>query len=225
LAKEPIQQQSATLDIPIAPDYDFLEITPDTWSELVLEVNKTDGSVAIVHLLRPNTWLEEQELCNLGDSTWIDFQDMKLTGMARMIHLQAATTDTRSVAARALLSDNYQPILSTFKHKSDEVLHIRFTNGDKLVSTAPHPFWSLDRDGWLAAEKLHFGERVKTVVGETAVDTMWLEFGRTEVYNLEVKEAHSYCVGDGGEVVHNACVDDLVAELKDWYKKKIRCWA
>jgi Pretoxin HINT domain len=104
-----------------------------------------------------------------------------------------------------LLARGYYPVLRTFKHKSDEVLHLRFTNGDRIGTTAPHPFWSLDRNGWLAAEKLHKGERVKTAGGETAVDTMWLVFGAAEVWNLEVKGAHSYCVGKGGEVVHNEC--------------------
>jgi hypothetical protein len=45
VAKEPIEPKQEVLDIPLAPDYDFLDITPETWSDLSLEVKKTDGSI------------------------------------------------------------------------------------------------------------------------------------------------------------------------------------
>lgn len=196
---------SKTLDIPLFPEYDFEDITPESWSVATLEVLKTDGTLAEVRLLRPNQWLETQDLRQVGDSTWLDLPEMRVSGMARMVAIQPATTDTRSSGARALLEQGYFPVLAAFRHKADEVLNLRFTNGDRIRTTAPHPFWSLDRNGWLAAEKLHHGERIKTAAGETMVDTMWLDFGATEVFNLEVKEVHSFCVGDLRAFSHNAC--------------------
>jgi Pretoxin HINT domain len=207
--KKSTPQERKYIDIPLEPAYHLMDITPETWSELKLEVKKIDGSTADVLLLRPNDWVDAKALCVAGDSTWFDFPEMKVNGMALVRSIQPAKLDTRSAKARDLLAHGYFPILAAFKHKSNEVVHLHFTNGDKIATTAPHPFWSNDRNGWLAAEFLEQGERIKTADGETRIDTSWSEFGQTTVYNLEVKEARNYFVGENAEIVHNNCGFDV----------------
>jgi hypothetical protein len=202
-------QQDVVLNIPILPEYDFEEITPETWGIVNLTLLKTDGSRCEISLLRPFVWMEEQGLCAVGDSTWLNLPDMRVSGIAQAKSFAVNCLDTRTAESKAFLERGYYPVLAAFRHKADEVLHLRFTNGDRLTVTAPHPFWSLDRDGWLAAEKLNYGERVKTVAGEAVIDTMEIAFEEMPVYNLEVWKVHGYCVGRNGEVVHNGCGLDL----------------
>ena len=208
--------QNDVLDIPLTPDYDQIEITPDTWKIAVLNVYKTDGSIAEVKLLRPNTWFENENLRQVGDSTWLNLSNINLSGTTVVQAFVATKLDTRSSEARALLACGYYPVLATFKHKSDEVLYIRFTNGDKIGTTAPHPFWSLDRDGWIAAGELRKGERLKIATGYTILDSSVVVPIPTTVYNLESWKVHNYQVGD--IVVHNSCVDELNALLKKEFK-------
>jgi len=218
--EKPAPQQDAVLNIPMLPDYDFEEITPETWAIVDLTLLKTDGSRCDMSLLRPLTWLDDQGLCSVGDSTWLDLPDMRVSGMAQATGFSVNTLDTRTAESRALLERGYYPVLAALRHKANEVLHLRFTNGDRLTVTAPHPFWSLDRDGWLAAEKLNYGERVKTASGETVIDTMEIAFEEMPVFNLEVWKVHGYCVGIGGEVVHNGC--EYAPQLIDIFRRANR---
>ena len=71
--------------------------------------------------------------------------------------------------------------------------------------TEQHPFWSLDRNDWVPAGKLHRGERV-LVAGGTAEVGNWERAGEEPVYIIEVEGDHCYRVGQQGVLVHNASV-------------------
>jgi hypothetical protein len=210
-------QTNNKLDILYSPNYDFEEITPINWSAASFNVQKTDGTVGEVTLLRPNLWFEEQEIRIIGDTFWLDYPEMRMSGFAKLINIYATQIDTRSSDARILLEKGYFPVLSTFKHKAEEVLNLSFTNGDRIFTTAPHPFWSLDRNGWIAASHLMQGERVKAVDGEQTVDSIFFDKKLSDVFNLEVQSAHNYVI-NGGIFVHNACsfVGDLDIFIKSY---------
>ncbi|MEO6037831.1 MAG: HNH endonuclease [Saprospiraceae bacterium] len=215
--KTTLQPEITSLPIPVQPDYDLEEITPESWVVAHLNVQKTDGTLCYISMLRSYSWLEELGLCLVGDSAWLDLSDMRVSGMAQVISFEGNTLDTRSATSRALLERGYYPVLTTFQHKADEVLYVRFTNGDRLNVTAPHPFWSIDRDGWVPAQKLHVGERLKTISGETTVDSLAINFDSIDVYNLEIWKAHNFCVGENREIVHNGC--NFVGEFDALIKK------
>jgi len=64
----------------------------------------------------------------------------------------------------------------------------------------------MDRGGWVPAENLYKGERVKSITkGQIVLDSINIEFGSDTVFNIEVWKAHNYFVGDVGCLVHNEC--------------------
>ena len=187
------------------PSYDFEDMMPDTWTLIRFEVLKIDSTFCDVQMLRPNSWLKNRGINNIGDSTWLSMPEMGVCGLARVIGLEYSHLDTRSNDSRKMLESGYYPVITTFRHKSNEVLNLYFTNSDKIATTNPHPFWSIDRNGWISAERLNKGECVKTIDGEISLDSFTLEFNDKTVCNLEVWKTHNYYVGDAECLVHNEC--------------------
>jgi hypothetical protein len=97
-----------------------------------------------------------------------------------------------------------KPITGTFKHNVPSVYELHF---DSLAAptgvTAPHPFWSADRQAWIHAADLQIGERVKTQHGITTLTDAILVEKEQTVYNLEVYQVHNYSVSEVGVLVHN----------------------
>ncbi len=71
----------------------------------------------------------------------------------------------------------------------------------------------IDRDGWVAASELRQYEKVKTTQGFTTLDSIWVDFKNTEVYNIESWKTHNYIIGENEIEVHNNCLDDRVKVL------------
>ncbi len=57
--------------------------------------------------------------------------------------------------------------------------------------------------GWVPAGELLLGDVVRSAAG--AVDALVLVASPQVMYNLTVAEAHTFFVGDGQWLVHNAC--------------------
>lgn len=97
----------------------------------------------------------------------------------------------------------YFNVTNVFAHLDPVVLYL--TIGDERIETTPdHPFYS--ENEWVAASQLSVGSLVTSDSGAAAVVTGTRIERRPQVmYNLTVAEAHTYFVGDGGWLVHNAC--------------------
>jgi hypothetical protein len=78
--------------------------------------------------------------------------------------------------------------------------------GAEWIETTPeHPFYVEGR-GWVEADELQTGDNVRQADGTTG--TVWLKWNvykNQEMYNLTVDTAHTYFVGEGQWLVHNAC--------------------
>ena len=73
-----------------------------------------------------------------------------------------------------------------------------------ITTTVEHPFYVLLR-GWVEAIDLRTGDQVRQLDGGYgAVQRVAVETAPQEMYNLTVAEAHTFFVGDGGWLVHNA---------------------
>src|SRR5262249_49145085 len=71
--------------------------------------------------------------------------------------------------------------------------------------TPSHPFFSADRNDWVAAGRLEVGERVLTNDGTAVVEWYVMREKPEEVvYNIEVEGDHCYRVGESGILVHNS---------------------
>jgi hypothetical protein len=98
-------------------------------------------------------------------------------------------------------------ITATFKHPpATEVLNVRFEGETEPIGvTDNHPFWSEDRQRFVAIGKMQIGERVRTYQGETKrIETKLPRPGPKTVYNLEVQGPHTYHIGTQGLLVHNS---------------------
>ena len=97
-------------------------------------------------------------------------------------------------------------VVETYVNETDELVHV-FVNGEEIVTTPTHPFYSPVK-GWTDAVKLRAGDILVLVNGEYVVVEMIqheiLEVPIT-VYNFEVTDFHTYYVGKESILVHNVC--------------------
>lgn len=83
------------------------------------------------------------------------------------------------------------------EHVNGRVEAIRATHG--------HPFW-VPAKGWIVAESLAPGDELVAHGGQREIVRSLAALPEREtVYNLEVRDLHTYFVGRGGVWVHNAC--------------------
>jgi hypothetical protein len=110
-------------------------------------------------------------------------------------------------------------VVHTFITPHKEVLELTVSMADgteqKVLVTAEHPFWGLER-GWVGAGQLQGEEAVASVGSLGTLHSAHSVSGARTVYNFEVARTHSYFVGLGGLWVHNApCVTPRIFSSKD----------
>ncbi len=100
-----------------------------------------------------------------------------------------------------------KPVVQTFVNEATELVHV-FTEGEEIVCTNEHPFYSPVK-GWIEACKLRAGDILVSLNGEyIIVEQVQHEIleAPIKVYNFEVEDFHTYFVGaDDGVLVHNEC--------------------
>lgn len=115
----------------------------------------------------------------------------------------AANEETGEVA--------YKEVVRTFANTTDEITHVTVNVGDgeleTIDSTPEHPF-CVEGKGWVEASSLHAGMTIWFANGTKGTVEDITNEGLEEpvtVYNFEVKDFHTYFVGDSGVLVHNTC--------------------
>ena len=99
-------------------------------------------------------------------------------------------------------------VVETYINETYELVHVS-VNGDEIVATPSHPFYSPD-GGWTEASALRAGDTLVLVTGEyVIVEEVWDENleDPVTVYNFQVEDYHTYYVL--GVLVHNACGESL----------------
>lgn len=77
--------------------------------------------------------------------------------------------------------------------------------GDVVRTTREHRFWLPDAQAWVAAAELKVGARLLAVDGQRVhLEAHRVYEAEADTYNFEVAELHTYFVGAGGTLVHNA---------------------
>ena len=97
-------------------------------------------------------------------------------------------------------------VVETYINETDELIHV-FVNGEEIISTPTHPFYSPVK-GWTDACKLRAGDILVLVNGEyVVVEKVQHEIleAPITVYNFQVADYHTYYVSSTGVLVHNAC--------------------
>lgn len=91
-----------------------------------------------------------------------------------------------------------------FERPCNIIVRLHF-GGDTLETTAEHPFW-VPGTGWVRAGSLVVGNCFQTQSGNPIQlsDIEWSEKSTT-VFNIHVRDYHTYYVSKQSVLVHNAC--------------------
>ena len=106
-------------------------------------------------------------------------------------------------------------VVETYVNETDELIHV-FINGEEIVTTPAHPFYSPVK-GWTAAVHLRAGDILVLVNGEyVVVEKVQHEILEVPVtvYNFQVEYYHTYYVTNSGVLVHNVCDTASSAKLR-----------
>lgn len=101
-------------------------------------------------------------------------------------------------------------VVETYVNETDELVHV-FVNGEEIVTTPAHPFYSPVK-GWTDAVHLRAGDILVLVNGEyVVVEKVQHELleSPVKVYNFQVEDYHTYYVSDSGVLVHNTCGKEI----------------
>jgi hypothetical protein len=172
-----------------------LQIEPLRWRLVALVLDYGDGYRVDVELLRPLAWLAAQH-AEMGGLVWLDMPEMGVCGAARVLEVGPCPVIQEGKGA---------VVTGTFRHSRGLLWDIRVEGEPEPIGATPtHPFWSVDRGGWVPAGELRLGERLLAEDGSTpAVQSLTPCTEPEPVYNLEVEGDHCYRVGEQGLLVHN----------------------
>ncbi len=128
-----------------------------------------------------------------------------------IVHTPAGPTPIESLRSGAAVwaydeaggGSGYFPVTAVMA-RIDPLLTTLTIDAETLVTTADHPF--LTSGGWRRAGELGLGDQVQSAGGMPGVISglSW-RAGPQLMFTLTVAEAHTYAVGDGRWIVHNAC--------------------
>lgn len=98
----------------------------------------------------------------------------------------------------------------------DPVLVTLVINGEQIVTTPEHPFYTTE-NGWTPAGALQIGDEIRRANGSiSTVQTITVTERSQVMYNLTVADAHTFFVGSGQWLVHNQCPPYDRAAFGDW---------
>ena len=109
-----------------------------------------------------------------------------------------------------------KPVVETYINQTYELVHV-FVNGEEIVATPSHPFYSPVK-GWTDAVRLRAGDILVLVNGEyVVVEKVQHEIleSPVAVYNFQVEDYHTYCVSGAGVLVHNRCENHHIISNKN----------
>ena len=164
------------------------------------------GLSTIVTLLRDKAWLIENRI-RKGGTFAISMPEMGVEGEASI----------DSVSSFQISKGQGQLVTATFHHSSGEVYDLYLKDCDEPIGvTANHPFWSVDRVGWVPAANVQFGETLMAIRAKTLVERHAKRNNFEDVYNIEIEGDHVYRVHKHGVLVHNASAGgDRIFELAE----------
>lgn len=111
-------------------------------------------------------------------------------------------------------------VVETYVNETEELVHV-FVNGEEIISTPSHPFYSPVK-GWTDAVQLRAGDILVLVNGEyVVVEKVQHEIleAPVTVYNFQVEDFHTYYVANG-VLVHNRCDGETAATKRGKHMHK-----
>lgn len=201
-------KQAAALESPNPDDYDVIE--PDKWRTVKLLIELSHGGRCEITLLRPLPWIEMTK-AKVNGTIELQMPEMGIAGPAKVVAIEPCP-EIKSHADKIPPGKSARPVIGKFVTTNAKVIDLSIEGLDQAIgTTASHPFWSLDRKGWVAAGDLKPGEKLRTADGSATVKSITPRPGTETVYNLEVHKDHTFFVSDAKLWVHNNCLKDALA--------------
>ena len=189
----------------VVGDLHATDVTPPLWRRVDALLQRPEGDVARIALIRPLWWLERTG-ARPGAQVLLQAKEAGLTGRATILSVRdEVSVDSRHLKPHTAL------VLGTIRHEDARILELVLEGEESapLGVTPAHPLYSADRGQWVPAGEVQVGERLWTHHGSIATVTEVLDERRREtVYNLEVHRAQSYFVGPQRLLAHNTDLDD-----------------
>ena len=105
-------------------------------------------------------------------------------------------------------------VTDVYVNETEVLIEIE-VNQTILKSTPEHPFWVIDK-GWIEAERLIIGDKLKLSTGEIAiinnVNKVFLNTS-VKVYNFTVEDWHTYYAGELSVLTHNLNCNDTAQKV------------
>lgn len=194
---DPAAKTAVPSESPFPDDYDVIEAPK--WRTVKLEMELSHGGRCEITLARPLAWLELVR-GKVGETIDLQMPEMGVAGPARVVAIEPCPEFSPPKAGS-------RPVIGKFVTTNAKVIDLSIDGLDKPIgTTASHPFWSLDRKGWVAAGDLKSGEKLRTQDGSATVESVIPRAGTETVYNIEVHKNHTFFVSDAKLWVHNACI-------------------
>jgi hypothetical protein len=192
---------------PNRDDYDLGYGLPDenTWRQVHMRMDRDDGVVVDIQLLRPIDWIEASGLFPGGEYE-VDLPHTSARGIARVLDIAPCPM---------LANGDGNLVIGRFETRdAKELVKVTFEDGTTLTGTRIHPVWSLNRRDWIELGKLEVGENLQGANGPITVQYLTYIATSQPVYNLEIFREHVYRVGLAGVLCHNTDPDKCTYILK-----------
>lgn len=179
-------------------DQDLPEPDPATWKKVDLRMTKSDGKRLDMTFLWPLETMAETG-AKVGATIPIDMPEMGAEGEATVLAIGSCPP---------IKPGSGNIVTGTFKHEAaEDCVNVLIAGASEPIgATSSHPFWSEDRQDFVAAGSLGPGERVWTeTFGIVRAESVTPLPGQHTVYNIQVHGEHVYQVTNLGVLVHNAC--------------------
>jgi hypothetical protein len=114
-------------------------------------------------------------------------------------------------ALHAVFLRGYYLPTNPWLHK-DPLIATLAVDGETIETTPEHPFYTADGE-WVPAVNLRVGDEVYRADGSYGlVEAISFAYRPQGMYNLTVEGAHTYFVGGGQWLVHNACPSKILGD-------------
>ncbi|HRI02061.1 MAG TPA: Hint domain-containing protein [Saprospiraceae bacterium] len=177
-------------------DYDLIHITPETWQIGTFKIIEANGDIVEVEANRPKTWYSENNVNAIGDKAYFSMPEIGINGEATLLSIRPTVINTTEFALNKSGQVD-RPVITTFKRNAPIVYDYHFSDGAVIGATPEHPFFSVDRNNYIAVGELQLGEQVMTAGEKVVKFIAGKQRDKGEpVYNFEVWREHNYYVGD-----------------------------
>lgn len=181
---------------PIREDYDasFAEPDAEQWRSVHMSLERDDGVMVDIQLLRPVDWLEAVGLTE-GAEFHVTLPHTHATGVARVFEVGPCPS---------IAEGEGNVVIGRFETRNaHDLVIVTLDDGTSITGTCIHPVWSLDRLEWVELGQLKEGEVLLGIDGPVNVGRIKFLNASQPVYNLEILGEHVYCVGKLGVLSHN----------------------